>query len=507
MEIAVNSREVPGKQKEVNLMCSYKRFSVLLVLGLFFVGIGSRPGIAQTQMKTVNNPQGGKIVYGPVTGATNQGSGLITMLRMVHNDCGERPQIGRVFRFRGTETVGVFFTAVNHPEGNKQMAGLVMATLNGSRQVEAAMLSDWSSRFGSTINPMLTKLFSLWHPEGAAVTGSASPGRSSALPSARGAGGGGAIPPMHQVVLPDSTASFSVPSGWNVDPRSGGGSTLIAGPKGEHISLNMYFMAQDPYSQAYQNQMRMGIKPLQHLVLYPSNADLAKSFADVFQRLRAFNGLGPAPLKVASVQRTSGSQGHCVDASGQVNPYGQGMAELKMLLCRTAPDQCGDYFFIASQYQVPLGATDQQCATAAAVMASYQVNTQLVQSRASAQAAPYIAQMKQNWQAHEQAMNAANQRAIDNIHQIGATATARMNSVEAQNDAQHESFHQHEDDISRNGQGFSNYLLDQTVIHDVQDPDTHVTVWNRTAEAWERAYPDRVEEVPTSQYIKGQDFF
>jgi hypothetical protein len=49
-------------------------------------------------------------------------------------------------------------------------------------------------------------------------------------------------------------------------------------------------------------------------------------------------------------------------------------------------------------------------------------------------------------------------------------------------------------------------LLDQTVIRDAQDPDTHATVWNRAAEAWQKAYPDRIEAVPRAQYIKGEDY-
>ncbi len=53
-------------------MRNYKRFSLPLVLWLFFVGIGSHPAGAQTPLKTIDNPQGGKIVYGLVDGATTQ---------------------------------------------------------------------------------------------------------------------------------------------------------------------------------------------------------------------------------------------------------------------------------------------------------------------------------------------------------------------------------------------------------------------------------------------------
>jgi hypothetical protein len=85
-------------------------------------------------------------------------------------------------------------------------------------------------------------------------------------------------------------------------------------------------------------------------------------------------------------------------------------------------------------------------------------------------------------------------------------AATGPHSAEAANEAQHRSFDATQEEHDRRAQGFSNYLLDQTVIRDVQDPNTHATVWNRAAEAWQKAYPDRIEEVPTSQYIKGEDF-
>jgi hypothetical protein len=117
-----------------------------------------------------------------------------------------------------------------------------------------------------------------------------------------------------------------------------------------------------------------------------------------------------------------------------------------------------------------------------------------------------MAQQAQQKAASDQAIMQNAQQQINQIHQIGAQATARYNATQAANDAQHASYWAQQDSNARNGAGFSNYLLDQTVIRDVQDPNTHATVWNRTADFWQKAFPDRIEEVPTSQYIKGQDF-
>ena len=116
-----------------------KRFSVSLILWLFFVAIGSYTVRAQTPLKTVTNPQGGKIVYGLVDGATTQAAAMSNVLRIVHKNCGEKPQIGKVFKVRGTDSDAVFFTVVNHPQGNKQVAGMVIAAPSGRNRMEAAL--------------------------------------------------------------------------------------------------------------------------------------------------------------------------------------------------------------------------------------------------------------------------------------------------------------------------------------------------------------------------------
>ena len=190
----------------------------------------------------------------------------------------------------------------------------------------------------------------------------------------------------------------------------------------------------------------------------------------------------PAPTTTSGSQ--GGGHGHCCPnrsqggASGQINPDGKGMKEMRALLCRTPPDQTGRYSFFVSQYRLPLGATGQQRATAFAIMSGYKVNMQLVQARASAQEARLIAQM----QAQQQTLTGMHQQAIDAIQRIGA-----MNATEAASSAQGARFDQQENNISRQGQGFSNYLLDQSVVQNNKVGGTgmvgHATMWNSTADA------------------------
>ena len=171
----------------------------------------------QPALQTVRGQQGGAFIYGAAPGAGNQAGGLTYMLRTVHNDCGEQPKIGQPFQFTGTQMVGVFFTVVNHSQGNEQLAGMALATLSGPNQVQAALVYDDASRIGSTVNPLLTQLFSMWQPHGAAVTGGS--GGTNAAPAG---GQPAAAAQLHTITTQDQTASVGIPNGWTMFPAARG---------------------------------------------------------------------------------------------------------------------------------------------------------------------------------------------------------------------------------------------------------------------------------------------
>lgn len=447
-------------------------------------------------MKSVDAPQGGKIVYGVVEGAGTQAVAMARVLHSVQNSCGERPRIGRVFRVRGSNSDAVFFTVLNRPAGNKLVAGMLIASQTGPNRVEAAMVSDDASRFGSTINPMLRQLFSAWRPGEAATAPAPAPASPPSAPAAS----------MHRVVLRDNTASISIPDGWSVDPKFAGGSMVVTGPRGEVLHLNMVFLAQDPNGSAYKRQQQMRMKPLKHMVVYPFNVDMAKAFVDIFQRMRASNDKGPARIQIARVEKMSSSGGsRCVNASGQVDRDGKGMKEFNDMLCATTPDQYGAYSLRTSGFTLPLGATDQDRAAAMASLISFQVNTELVKQRAAAEAAPFIANMKRNYQAQQQQWMARHQQIISGIKQIGENATARNNAVQAANEAQRRSRNDQQEVNARNSRSVSDYTLDQQVVHD-KYLNTHSTEWNRTADSLVKFNPDRYEYVDKPNYWEGTDF-
>lgn len=453
------------------------------------------------QLTTINGAQGGRIVYGGVAGATTQGAALSRLLSMVHTSCGEKPQIGRVFQFTGTTSVGVFFTVTDHPEGNQLLAGMVIATATGPNQVEGAMLYDYAARFSTTVNPLLQQLSGVWHPGAAPAAGA--PSAANAAPAAGSPAG------MHTVMLPDSTARVNIPSGWAVDPKSGGGTMLIHGPHGEVVILDNMFNVLEPNSPLARSYQQSGIK--QHGgFIYPSNIDLVKSLPDIIQQFGRANGYSPTELKIDHAEQVFPPPGasfegeRCVQATGQVNPDGRGIQAMIRLVCQN-PTQNGTYSFLDSVAYFPNPDANQANAIASAIFSSFQVNIALVVQRATAQAAPEIAHLKQVDAAQRQAVQANTARIVGNINQIGANATARMNATEAANSAEQSNWEAGQNANARNTQGFSNYLLDQSVVQN-NYTGAHGTQWNSAADAMVKANPNKYSYVNTPNYVPGTDF-
>jgi hypothetical protein len=204
-----------------------------LVLALSYIWDGQAHGALQT----INTPQGGRIIYGEVEDQTTEAGAMGSLLRSLHSDYGERPQVGKLFQVRDSQSVATFFSITKHNDGNGQLEGLIIATKVTSDHVEAALICDDASRFPSSHNSLMKTLFGVWHPFEKASTagansGSASPGES-----------------LKQFVLPDRSASVSLPDGWQVNPRrSGGGTIYAAGPNGETAALGMAIQVWDPRS-------------------------------------------------------------------------------------------------------------------------------------------------------------------------------------------------------------------------------------------------------------------
>ena len=482
MKIPVNSRGITGKQKEVKIVLNDCRISGSLVLWLFLVGIGSPAAVAQASLKAIDNPQGGRIVYGPMEGATTQAAAMSQVLRMVHTSCGERPLIGKVFRVRGTNSDAVFFTVVNHALGNKARAGLLIASTAGPNGIEVGAVIDDSARFGSTVNPMLKQLFSEWHPGGAGQASAPTPGAGSAIGAA-----------LHPVVLPDHSATVALPDGWKVAPSSAGGTIVAFGPRGEIANLGWTISVVDSnnYSarQTRATAMQYG-RGGSNQILYPYTADPARAFPDLMNMfLRNHGSQTPATFQITSSTPVSNPGKRCAHLTGHVDQHdGKGVMELNSAFCADQPAPMGDYLAVAKFTLVPTALADEERATLNAILASYNRDRDVVDRQAHAYAAPRIA-------------------TIDAIGRADANRRARSNAA---NDAQHAGYWAQQDSNARHSQAFSNYQLDQTVIQDNNmygnGTVSHGTAWNSTADALVRSDPNRFEYVSTPNYWRGVDY-
>jgi hypothetical protein len=502
------------------MMHGIRRFSTYLLLSI--LAIGFQAALAQARLQNIQSSQGGTIVYGSVDGVSTKPAALVAMLRMVHQTCAERPQVAQVFKVPGGDAVGLFFTVVNRAQGGNHVGGMIVAAASGPQQVEVAMIANTIDRFNAAMSPMLRELFGAWHPSGlpaastyastAHTTADANPAPvSTAKTGLAGASAksvkdvpvdGGHYAPaakLHTVSASDNSVSIGIPDGWQLDSQSAGGAVRVLGPQGETIGLNMTRTAIDPTSPGQRQLQRYGVRGAAPGVMsYPFRGDMVHSFPALFQEWRRAGGMPSAELQIDKIDQVDAQQGeHCAQVDGHLDPHGNEM-HMSSMMCAFDPGQAGFYIVVFNNALIPTTVFDKDHLTAVAMIETFKLNMEVINQQMAAAA-------QQKEQNDRMIMQNAQQQ-VDRIHAIGAQATARYNANQAANDAQHASYWAQQDSNARNGQGFSNYQRDQTVVRDAQDPNVHATVSNQTAGWMQQAFPNRVEEVPASQYIAGQDY-
>jgi hypothetical protein len=488
---------MPVHSARINVIRTIHIFSLTILFFVFFTAFHI-VSVAQTPLKTISGEQGGKIIYGYVDGATTQAQAMGNLLRQIHTNCGERPNVGNLFKLKNSDSIAAFFTVTNHNAGNIQIAGLLIAAKAGPSNIEVALVSDDARRFNTTANPLIKQLFAVWNPAG---IGSTQPQTSSPSGNASGKSGNsgynsGPVPKLHTVTAPDNSVSVGIPDGWQVDQRSGGGMIIVTGPNNEIVGLNLTRTAIDTNNRQNQMALRRGFK-MKGVIYFPYSTNLSQNFTNIFQLWREAGGQPPAQFKIDSIDNMPAPQGnHCVHAKGQMNPDGKGMRALNTLMCITeASPQNGFYTVMMNHSLTPLDRVDADHNTIVAIVGSLQFNQQVL--KAQADDATRAAEIQ-------------TQTAINNIHQIGAQATARYNATQAANEQQHASYWAQQDENARRSTTFENYQLDQTVIQDnnMYNNGTigHGTVWNSTADALIKADPDRFEVVNQPNYWKGIDY-
>jgi hypothetical protein len=458
---------------------SDRRFPAALFGFLLLLAFGTAQAVAQGGLKTIDPPQGGKIVYGQVLGQSTEAGAMGAVLKSLHTSLGDKPQVGKLFQVHGTESIAAFFSVNRRIGGSGQIAGLLIVAKVSSDHVEAALVSDEASRFPRTLSPMMKTLFDAWHPMEGATGGSAQ-------------GPGSAAAQLHQITLSDRSASIGLPDGWQVSPQSAMGTIMANGPNGENASLGLMFLASDTNNPHVQQTMRIvqsgGLRNTVYAngFYYPYGGDMTRAFVDTIQNTRRKAGLQPAKYNFSNATPlASNGRQRCIHLEGTVDFVdGKGLRELNAVYCTTPPTPvAGVWTGMVYAANAPMAVAANERATLAAILQSFNVNMSVVQAETAQIAGP----------------------AIEHIHAIGRAAAQQAASAHEREDIHNSSVYQHWDSNDKRSQEFENYQLGMSVVSDTGN-NAHGTFWNEDADALVKSNPDRFEYVSAPDYWKGIDY-
>jgi hypothetical protein len=238
------------------------------------VAIGA--ATANGAFQTTPNAGGGAILTGTL-GTSSLPAATAALLRRVHVELGSRPAVVQTAQNRHDHSVALLFTATH---GGTPYTGIAIVTASPGAQAAGAALYDASSRFSTTVGPMLQKLRQ--------ITGAAGPSPAPvhlAPPE-----------PLIPHAFADGTGSISTPVDWNVIV-AGGGSAQAAAPGGAaQVSYNMHFGGLDPANPQAQMFLRTA-SPLArqnfHGAILPYTSDPVRAWTAMYEALGRQHGLDP----------------------------------------------------------------------------------------------------------------------------------------------------------------------------------------------------------------------
>jgi len=422
-------------------------------------------------LKTIDNPGGGQIIYGPVSGQSSLQGAMGAVLRSLHSHFGDRPQIGKFFRAGGSDSAATFFTVTAKTLGGKPIAGMAIVSMLGGNQPGAAVMYDDAPRFGKTMSVMMKKLNDVWHAESPLPVGVA--------PSTAGPEVAAAPQPLHRTPFPDGTGSVGLPAGWHIT-GGGAGSVSAAGPNGEVVVLAAIWQMLDPSTAAGRGLIQyqtMGGKQLAgRSAIYPYRGDLLQAWiAGAQQSAQRTHQPTPTFTVSSSTQTADG-----LVVTGELDNHdGKGPLTTKLQLGRMPNDGGGQWAMTVGRLSVPKALAKQEWPTVALIGQSINQDANAL-SRLVAQ--------KQN-----------------EIHAIGRAADIRNAATQAANDAHNRSVEAMWDSQAKRNQAFDNYITDRAVVMETES-NAHGTFDYPTADWLVRLDPNRFQYVATENFLKGIDY-
>lgn len=223
-----------------------------------------------SDIKTLENPGGGKVIYGPLAAPSAPSEGMVYMLRMVHSHFGDRPVVESLVKSRDGNSTAAFFSVTAQNDGDKPITGLIVVATAANASPQSAVLFDDADRFASTEAQLLHLLASADAPS-----------------SENGIG------PMHLASGGDKSAAICLADDWTISQVSNG-SLTAKGPHNEIIALGFAQMVLDPSNAEAQRLAHMASFSKLPQAKFPDDTNLLTTFIDVLNQLRTAGKLPPA---------------------------------------------------------------------------------------------------------------------------------------------------------------------------------------------------------------------
>jgi hypothetical protein len=423
------------------------------------------PLLAATQafpgVTLLNHPGGGTIAYAMMPQQHTAQGAINRVMQYVAARFGATPMVSHVLKSKDGNSLAVTFTVNATTESPGAMTGLALVAVSASGPGKGAVLSDQSSRFGTTVGDMLQQMEQV--ASGArAPTATASPATAAAkstAPTAASTSAASPIGPLHATAFPDGSGTIGLPDGWKI-VGAHAAEVIAQGPPPAQLHFDFLVNAYDPSRLTASGRFQIGKGT--HAI--PYDADIVTKLNLITTQNAQLQRQAPPTVKLVRTHQDAPNNYLIVDDVTPGNGSVPFLAYTQILVSPLSP--AGTYYLTLYQVLLPQNlSSDQGDAAVKAFFASYQANTQ----RAMAELA---------------AGNAANQQ----ITQSYVATSERMA------DASQRSFAA--DDYA---------LLGNTVVRD-RDFSEHGLVADNLADALTQADPNRFQEVPPSQYIKGVDY-
>jgi hypothetical protein len=462
----------------------------IAVIAAGVLALGAATAAFGQGLTTIHPQGGGQIMYGQVQGQSTEAGAMGYILKNLHQSIGDKPQVGKLFEVKGTDSVATFFNITRHDQGPGKPAlavsGLLIATKVSTNHVEAALVSDDASRFNKTLPGMMKTLMAQWHPLAGAQTAASGGG------GVAGEGIAGPAAQLTTVTTKDNSASIGLPAGWQLAANQSGMGTIFAsGPNGENVSLDLTLGATDPNNPAAARTRQIvasgGLRNTVYAnaFYYPYGADAGKTFVDLVHHLEQTAGMQVADFRITSESPAQlMPNARCFHLEGTADFHdGKGTRELNDIYCIGLEGRAGGWESYVFGYTAPQAVAAKERATLGAIVQSFHMNQRVVNQQAAAIAGPSIAKTMQ----------------------IGQAVNARVQAAHQAEAIQNSSVYQHWDSMDKRSTEFANYQLGYAVVADTGN-NAHGTLWADDAAALVKSNPNQFEYVSAPNYWKGVDY-